>query len=55
MGKIVGFYVMPHPPILIPEVGHGEEYIIRNLQRGVFVSLKKFGKLRGCIGTIFPV
>ena len=26
-----------------------------NLQRGVFVSLKKFGKLRGCIGTIFPV
>jgi len=24
-------------------------------QRGVFVSLKKFGDLRGCIGTIFPV
>jgi len=24
-------------------------------KRGVFVSLKKFGALRGCIGTIFPV
>lgn len=26
-----------------------------NLQRGVFVSLKKHGALRGCIGTIFPM
>ncbi len=26
-----------------------------NNKRGVFVSLKKFGTLRGCIGTIFPV
>jgi AmmeMemoRadiSam system protein A/AmmeMemoRadiSam system protein B len=26
-----------------------------NSKRGVFVSLKKFGALRGCIGTIFPV
>lgn len=26
-----------------------------NTKRGVFVSLKKFGALRGCIGTIFPV
>ncbi|MGV8980859.1 AmmeMemoRadiSam system protein A [Clostridium sp.] len=25
-----------------------------NNKRGVFVSLKKFGQLRGCIGTIFP-
>jgi len=24
-------------------------------KRGVFVSLKKFGELRGCIGTIFPI
>ena len=30
MGKIVGFYVMPHPPILIPEVGRGEEEKIKN-------------------------
>lgn len=30
------------------------EEMIKN-KRGVFVSLKKFGALRGCIGTIFPV
>jgi len=27
---------------------------MKNLKRGVFVSLKKNGNLRGCIGTIFP-
>lgn len=27
---------------------------MKNTKRGVFVSLKKFGSLRGCIGTIFP-
>lgn len=25
MGKIIGAYVMPHPPIVIPEIGKGEE------------------------------
>jgi AmmeMemoRadiSam system protein A len=33
------------------------EYVpkeMKNMQRGVFVSLKKHGDLRGCIGTIFP-
>lgn len=30
------------------------EEMLKN-KRGVFVSLKKEGKLRGCIGTIFPV
>ena len=30
MGKIIGFYTMPHPPIVIPEVGHGEEKKIKN-------------------------
>lgn len=27
---------------------------MKNTKRGVFVSLKKYGSLRGCIGTIFP-
>jgi AmmeMemoRadiSam system protein A len=34
------------------------EYVteeMKNIKRGVFVSLKKQGDLRGCIGTIFPV
>ncbi len=33
------------------------EYVtkeMKDVQRGVFVSLKKHGDLRGCIGTIFP-
>lgn len=28
---------------------------MKQIKRGVFVSLKKYGELRGCIGTIFPV
>jgi hypothetical protein len=27
---------------------------MKNMKRGVFVSIKKHGSLRGCIGTIFP-
>jgi AmmeMemoRadiSam system protein A len=27
---------------------------MKNMRRGVFVSLKKHGELRGCIGTVFP-
>lgn len=30
MGKIVAYVAMPHPPILIPEVGHGEERKIKS-------------------------
>ncbi|HEX2927547.1 MAG TPA: AmmeMemoRadiSam system protein A [Ruminiclostridium sp.] len=40
------------------EVNSIPEYVteeMKNTNRGVFVSLKKNGELRGCIGTIFPV
>ncbi|MGH4139785.1 AmmeMemoRadiSam system protein A [Clostridium sp.] len=30
MGKIMAYYTMPHPPIIIPEVGRGEEKKIKN-------------------------
>ena len=30
MGKIIAYYTMPHPPIIIPEVGRGEEKKIKN-------------------------
>ncbi|AZV56352.1 AmmeMemoRadiSam system protein A [Clostridium sp. AWRP] len=30
MGKIYGFYTMPHPPIAVPEVGRGQETKIKN-------------------------
>ena len=29
MGRISNFYTMPHPPIIIPEVGRGEEKKIK--------------------------
>lgn len=29
MGKILAFYTMPHPPIIIPEIGRGEEEKIK--------------------------
>lgn len=40
------------------ELEHIPNYVtseMREVKRGVFVSLKKEGELRGCIGTIFPV
>ncbi|HEY8804195.1 MAG TPA: AmmeMemoRadiSam system protein A [Clostridium sp.] len=30
MGKIIAYYTMPHPPIIIPAVGHGEEKKVKN-------------------------
>ena len=30
MGKIIAYVTMPHPPIIIPEVGRGEEKKIKN-------------------------
>ncbi len=38
------------PPLSLPE----EKEMI-NQKAGVFVSLKKNGNLRGCIGTFMPV
>lgn len=29
MGKISGYYALPHPPIIIPEIGRGEEAAIQ--------------------------
>ncbi|WZL78220.1 AmmeMemoRadiSam system protein A [Eubacteriales bacterium mix99] len=29
MGKISAFYTMPHPPVIVPEVGRGEESAIK--------------------------
>ncbi|MHC1682886.1 MAG: AmmeMemoRadiSam system protein A [Clostridiaceae bacterium] len=40
MGKILGFYTMPHPPIVIPEVGKGEE----NKIQSTFDSCSKIGE-----------
>jgi AmmeMemoRadiSam system protein A len=36
MGKIFGYYAMPHPPIVIPEVGRGEEKKIKDTSEACF-------------------
>lgn len=45
-------YISHHHRILAHEVGVPEELL--ETRAGVFVSLHKFGQLRGCIGTIAP-
>ena len=45
-------YVKTGVPVKLPKELPGE---LTSRQAGVFVSLKKHGKLRGCIGTIAPV
>ncbi|WP_246565853.1 AmmeMemoRadiSam system protein A [Tissierella carlieri] len=35
MGKILGAYLFPHPPIIIPEIGKGEEKKIQKTMEGV--------------------
>lgn len=49
--KSLEMYVMNGTVIDIPEVLPEE---MRSGQAGVFVSIKKHGRLRGCIGTIMP-
>lgn len=45
------YYIKNNEYMKIPDYVSEE---MKNDKRGVFVSLKKFEKLRGCIGTIFP-
>jgi AmmeMemoRadiSam system protein A len=50
--KSLESYVRYHKHIEVPQ-GLPEEMI--NTRAGAFVSIKKAGQLRGCIGTILPV
>ncbi|WP_352418309.1 AmmeMemoRadiSam system protein A [Proteiniborus sp.] len=47
MGKISAFYTMPHPPIVIPEIGRGEE---KKIQR----TTDAFNKVAEDIARIEP-
>lgn len=40
MGKIVGNFIMPHPPIMIPEIGRGEDEKI-NATKGACLKIAK--------------
>lgn len=45
MGKILGNYIMPHPPIIIPEIGKGEDKKIINTQRACSEIAKEIKEL----------
>ena len=40
MKNILGYYLMPHPPLIIPSIGKGEEKTIQN----TINSCEKIGK-----------
>lgn len=35
MGKILSYYIMPHPPIIIPEIGRGEDEKIKKTKNSL--------------------
>jgi len=46
MGKLLGFYIMPHPPIIIPEVGNGEELKIKSTSDSCLKISEEINKLK---------
>ena len=50
--KTIYEYIKNNKIIEVPNNINNE---LKNNQRGVFVSIHKFNRLRGCIGTIYPI
>ncbi|WP_027623069.1 AmmeMemoRadiSam system protein A [Clostridium lundense] len=46
MGKILGYYIMPHPPIIIQEVGKGEEKKAKKTIDACYKVSEEIGKLK---------
>ncbi|CAH2213011.1 AmmeMemoRadiSam system protein A [Tepidibacter aestuarii] len=46
MGKISAFYTMPHPPIIIPEVGRGEEEKIKETSEACYKVAKEIDSIK---------
>ncbi|QZY54431.1 AmmeMemoRadiSam system protein A [Crassaminicella profunda] len=46
MGKIYAFYTMPHPPIIIPEVGRGEEKKIKETSDACYKVAKEIAHIK---------
>jgi len=44
--SVVGCFVLPHPPIILPEVGHGEEKAIEATRRSYKEIAQKIAQLR---------
>ncbi|MDI6603596.1 MAG: AmmeMemoRadiSam system protein A [Thermoanaerobacteraceae bacterium] len=45
MGKLLSAYLMPHPPIIVPEVGHGEEKKIQKTIEALNLASKNIREL----------
>lgn len=46
MGQILGYYVMPHPPIMLPEVGRGEEKKVQKTIDACYNIAQEIEKLK---------
>lgn len=46
MGKILNYYLMPHPPIAVPEIGKGEEAKIHNTLESCFEIGKEISRMK---------
>lgn len=46
MGEMLGYYVMPHPPIIIPEIGRGEEIKAEKTLKACRQVAKEIGDLK---------
>jgi AmmeMemoRadiSam system protein A len=46
MGKIASYYAMPHPPIIVPEVGKGEEAAIKDTSDAFDKAAKEIADIK---------
>lgn len=46
MGKIAAFYAVPHPPIIIPEVGKGEDKKIQGTKNAFYKVAEEIANIR---------
>ena len=46
MGKICGYYAMPHPPIILPEIGRGEEAAIQDTTDAFFKVSEEIAEMK---------
>ena len=49
-------YIVPHPPIILPEIGRGQERVIQNTVNAYRMSRRQslcFLRMPQAIGTIF--
>ncbi|MDN5315232.1 MAG: hypothetical protein PWP10_3982 [Clostridiales bacterium] len=46
MGKIISAYIMPHPPVLLPQIGAGREMDVKNTLSSMEQMAKEIAKIK---------